>query len=95
VHVVFQPPAGGNHQAVAEELIDLALELAGERFDEHVEALIAEAKKDGARLALAAAELATEGPARAGSVDQIAYFLLVEAFQKTSAAVEQPSLDVA
>ena len=80
---------------MAEELIELALKLANERFDEHVDALIAEARKDGSRLALAAAELATEGPVRSGSLDQIAYFLLVEAFHKTSAAVEQPTLDVA
>ena len=81
---------------MAEELTDLALKLASERFDEHVDALIAEARKDGTRLALAAAELATDGPARTGSLDQIAYFLLVEAFHKASGAREQPrSLDVA
>jgi hypothetical protein len=80
---------------VTDGLTQLALKLASERFDEHVDALIAEARKDGPRLALAAAELATEGPARAGSLDQIAYFLLVEAFHKASSVVEQPSLDVA
>jgi hypothetical protein len=81
---------------VAEELTELALKLASEGFDEHVDALIAEARKDGTRLALAAAELATDGPARTGSLDQIAYFLLVEAFHKASGAREQPrSLEVA
>ena len=80
---------------MAERLTELALKLASEKFDEHVDALIDEARKDGARLALAAAELATDGPARTGSLDQIAYFLLVEAFHKASEAVEQPSLDVA
>ena len=81
---------------MAEELTDLALKLASERFDEHVDALIAEARKDGTRLALAAAELATDGPARTGSLDQIAYFLLVEAFHKASGAREEPrSVDVA
>ena len=81
---------------MGEELTELALKLASEKFDEHVDALIKEARKDGARLALAAAELATDGPARAGSLDQIAYFLLVEAFHKASGARQQPrSLDVA
>jgi hypothetical protein len=79
---------------MAEELVDLALKLASERFDEHVEALILEASSEGPRLALAAAQLSTDGPAQAGSVDQIAYSLLVEAFHRASPSpVRSPSLD--
>jgi len=77
---------------VAEELIDLALKLAGEGFDEHVDALVKEAENE-TELALAAAQVSTEPPMQSGSVDQIAYSLLVEAFQKASASDEgSPSL---
>jgi hypothetical protein len=75
---------------VAEELTDLALKLANERFVEHVNALIGAAGSDRSGLALAAAELATGGPAQAGSVDQIAYSLLVEAFHKADESREGP-----
>ena len=80
---------------MAEQLIDRALELANERFDEHVDALIDEAGNDGARLALAAARLSTDGPAHSSSVEQIAFSLLIEAFHKTSRSdVPQHSRDV-
>ena len=38
---------------MAEELIDLALKLAGEGFDEHVDALVKEAENNETELALA------------------------------------------
>jgi hypothetical protein len=75
------------------ELIDLARKLAREGFDEHVDALVEEAGNDETVLALAAAQVSTEPPMQSGSVDQIAYSLLVEAFQKASASDEgSPSL---
>ena len=84
----------GNHKTVADELIDLARKLAREGFDEHVDALLEEAENDETVLALAAAQVSTEPPMQSGSVDQIAYSLLVEAFQKASASDEgSPSLD--
>ncbi len=67
-----------------EELTDLALKLASERFAEHVDALVDAAGSDRSGLALAAAELATEGPAQAGFLNQIAYSLLKEAFHEAS-----------
>jgi len=75
---------------VAEELIDLALKLAGEGFDEHVDALVKEAENE-TELALAAAQVSTEPPMQSGSVDQIAYSLLVEAFQRASTTAERSS----
>jgi hypothetical protein len=81
----------GNHQTVAEELIDLALKLAGEGFDEHVDALVKEAENNETELALAAAQVSTEPPMQSGSVDQIAYSLLVEAFQRASTSAERSS----
>ena len=79
---------------MAEELIDLALRLAREGFDEHVEALVQQAGNDETALALAAAQVSTEPPMQSGSVDQIAYSLLVEAFQKASTTGEvSTSLD--
>ena len=82
---------------MAEELTDLALELANDRFVEHVDALIDAAGSDRSGLALAAAELGTEGPAQAGSVNQIAYSLLKEAFHEASESREGlgPSTNVA
>ena len=78
---------------MAEELTDLALKLANERFVEHIDA----AGSDRSGLALAAAELATEGPAQAGSLNQIAYSLLKEAFHEASESREGlgPSRNVA
>ena len=69
---------------MTENLVDLAVKLAGERFDENVAALIEEARSDETELALAAAQVSTEPPMQAGSIDQIAYSLLVEAFQRAS-----------
>jgi hypothetical protein len=69
---------------VVEGLIDLALRLAREGFDEHVDALVKKAGNDETALALAAAQVSTGPPMQSGSVDQIAYSLLVEAFQKAS-----------
>jgi hypothetical protein len=69
---------------VADELIDLALKLAREGFDEHVDALVEEAGNDETVLALAAAQVSTEPPMQSGSVDQIAYSLLVEAHQRAA-----------
>jgi len=78
---------------VADELIDLARKLAREGFAEHVDALVQEARNDETALALAAAQVSTEPPMQSGSVDQIAYSLLVEAFQKASASgAGSPSL---
>jgi len=87
----FPPLDKGNHQTVAEELIDLALKLAGEGFDEHVDALVKEAENNETELALAAAQVSTEPPMQSGSVDQIAYSLLVEAFQRASTSAERSS----
>ena len=77
---------------MAEELIDLALKLAGEGFDEHVDALVKEAESNETDLALAAAQVSTEPPMQSGSVDQIAYSLLVEAFQRASTSGARSSL---
>ena len=76
---------------MADELIDLALKLAREGFDEHVDALVEEAGNDETVLALAAAQVSTEPPMQAGSVDQIAYSLLVEALQRASTSGERSS----
>jgi len=76
---------------VTENLVDLAVKLAGERFDENVDALIEEARSDETELALAAAQVSTEPPMQAGSIDQIAYSLLVEAFQRASRSKERSS----
>ena len=91
---VFRPERCGDIRPVCEGLIDLARKLASEKFAEHVDALIEGAGRDGPCLALAAAQLSTDGPAHAGSLDQIAYSLLVEAFHKASRSPEEhPSLD--
>jgi HEAT repeat protein len=74
---------------VADELIDLALKLARQGFDEHVDALVEEAGNDETVLALAAAQVSTEPPMQSGSVDQIAYSLLVEALQRASMSGER------
>jgi HEAT repeat protein len=74
---------------VADELIDLALKLARQGFDEHVDALVEEAGNDETVLALAAAQVSTEPPMQSGSVDQIAYSLLVEALQRASISGER------
>ena len=87
----FPPLDKGNHQTVAEELIDLALKLAGEGFDEHVDALVKEAENNQRELALAAAQVSTEPPMQSVSVGQIAYSLLVEAFQRASISAEPSS----
>jgi hypothetical protein len=76
---------------VAGELIELALKLAGEGFDEHVDALVEEAGANETELALAAAQVSTEPPMQSGSVDQIAYSLLVEALQRASISGERSS----
>jgi hypothetical protein len=76
---------------VADELIDLARKFAREGFDEHVDALVEEAGNDETVLALAAAQVSTEPPMQSGSVDQIAYSLLVEAFQRASTSAERSS----
>jgi len=81
----------GDHQTVAEELIDLAVKLAGEGFDEHVDALVKEAENNERELALAAAQVSTEPPMQSGSVGQIAYSLLVEASQRASTSAEPSS----
>ena len=81
----------GKDQSVAEELIDLALRLAREGFDEHVDALVEAAGNHETGLALAAAQVSTEPPMQSGSVDQIAYSLLVEAFQRASRSKERSS----
>jgi len=84
----------GNHLTVAEELIDLAVKLAGEGFEEHVDALVEKAGNNETELALAAAQVSTEPPMRSGSVDQITYSLLVEAFQRASTSgARSSSLD--
>lgn len=89
--------ARGMNGAMDEELTDLALKLANERFVEHVDALVDAAGSDRSGLALAAAELATEGPAQAGSLNQNAYSLLKEAFHEASESREGlgPSRNVA
>jgi len=86
----FPDPTKGNHQTVADELIELARKLAREGFAEHVDALVQEARNDETALALAAAQVSTEPPMQSGSVDQIAYSLLVEALQRASTAGERP-----
>jgi len=87
----FALARAGNQRCVAENLVDLAVKLAGERFDENVAALIEEARSDETELALAAAQVSTEPPMQAGSIDQIAYSLLVEAFQRASRSREGSS----
>ena len=72
-------------------MIDLARKLAREGFDEHVDALVEAAGNDETVLALAAAQVSTEPPMQSGSVDQIAYSLLVEAFQRASTTAERSS----
>ena len=67
-----------------ENLGDQALRLAEDGFEEKVEALIAEAQGDTARLAMAAACLSTTGPAQGDSKEQIAFALLMEATHRAS-----------
>ena len=75
-----------------EDLGDRALRLAEDGFEERVEALIAGAQGDEARLALAAACLSTNGPTQGDSKEQIAFALLMEAAHR--AADEEPVLKV-
>lgn len=76
----------------SESLGDQALRLAGNRFEENVEALIAEAAGDTARLAMAAACLSSRGPAQGDSKEQIAFALLMEAAHR--AANDESHLEV-
>lgn len=62
-----------------EELVDRALGLAGDGFDEEVGALVTEAHGDRTRLSMAAARLSANGPTRGDSKEQIAFALLLEA----------------
>jgi hypothetical protein len=70
------------------ELLDLsglALELAHRNFEEQVKTLIEAAGGDASDLALAAARLSTDGPAQGGSLDHIAFALLLEAAHRAVA----------
>ena len=75
-----------------EDLGDQALRLAEDGFEERVEALIAAAHGDEARLAMAAACLSTNGPTQGDWREQIAFALLMEAAHR--AASEEPVLKV-
>jgi len=75
-----------------EDLGEQALRLAEDGFEERVEALVAGAHGDEARLAMAAACLSTNGPAQGDSKEQIAFALLMEAAHR--AADEEPVLKV-
>ena len=69
---------------MSESVGDQALRLAGNRFEENVEALIAGAEGDVARLAMAAARLSTTGPTQGDSKEQIAFALLMEAAHRAA-----------
>jgi len=60
-------------------LVDRALELAEERFEERVQVLIEEAHGDRSELAMAAATVSATGPTQGDSKEQIAFALLLEA----------------
>ena len=77
---------------ISADLGDQALRLAEDGFEERVEALVAGAHGDEARLAMAAACLSTNGPAQGDSKEQIAFALLMEAAHR--AADEEPVLKV-
>jgi len=70
---------------VDEDLADIALKLAGDRFEKEVAALIVRANGDRSDLAMAAARLSAEGPTRGDSKDQIAFALLLEAADRATA----------
>lgn len=75
-----------------EDLVDRALGLAGERFEEKVLALTEEARGDRSQLAMAAARLSSNGPTHGDSKEQIAYALLLEAAHRAGAG--RPDLRV-
>ena len=75
-----------------EDLGVLALRLAEDGFEERVDALVAGAHGDEARLAMAAACLSTNGPAQGDSKEQIAFALLMEAAHR--AADQESALKV-
>jgi hypothetical protein len=75
-----------------EDLVDQALRLAGERFDEHVRSLIRAAHGDRSRLAMAAATVSTDGPTHGDSREQIAFALLLEAAHRSAAQPELRSV---
>jgi hypothetical protein len=82
----------GELLSVDEELAELALQLAEDRFEEEVAALIVRAKGDRSELAMAAARLSAEGPTRGDSKEQIAFALLLEAAHRATA--DRPDLQV-
>ena len=69
---------------VDEDLVDQALGLAGDGFDEEVGALVTEAHGDRTRLSMAAARLSASGPTRGDSKEQIAFALLLEAAHRAT-----------
>ena len=63
---------------------DQALRLAEDGFEEKVESLIAEARGDTARLAMAAARLSTTGRPRGTPKSRSAFALLIQATHRAS-----------
>lgn len=90
-HGRFAGVSAGNQRDVDVDLADQALRLAGDKFEERVDALIAKAHGDRSQLAMAAARLSSLGPTSGDSKEQIAFALLLEAAHRVAAA-EEPYL---